>query len=102
MLIVDRSTAPVPPGGRAGAHGKVKGTCLTSWLGILLMREAGGVPVRRIICCSWFISTVCESRGNNMEVSRSQIMGSYVRVWGVDVGKQGRVWGSHNECGRRR
>lgn len=31
--------------------------CLTSWLGILLMREAGGVPVRRIICCSWFMST---------------------------------------------
>ena len=27
------------------------------------MREAGGVPVRRIICCSWFISKASESRG---------------------------------------
>lgn len=40
-----------------------EGGALTSWLGILLMREAGGVPVRRIICCSWFISTASKSRG---------------------------------------
>lgn len=26
------------------------GSVLTSWLGILLIREAGGVPVSRIIC----------------------------------------------------
>lgn len=37
--------------------------CLTSWLGILLIREAGGVPVRRIICCSWFMSIASKSRG---------------------------------------
>lgn len=47
----------------AGAHGKEEGACLTSWLGILLMREAGGVPVRRIICCSWFMSMASGSRG---------------------------------------
>lgn len=27
------------------------------------MREAGGVPVRRIICCSWFMSKASELRG---------------------------------------
>jgi len=35
---------------------------LTSWLGILLIREAGGVPVSRIICWSWFISLKARSR----------------------------------------
>lgn len=48
------------------------GRSLTSWLGILLMREAGGVPVRRIICCSWFISKASESRGRIAQRSQSQ------------------------------
>lgn len=37
---------------------------LTSWLGILLIREAGGVPVSRIICWSWFISLKAGSRNS--------------------------------------
>lgn len=41
---------------------------LTSWLGILLIREAGGVPVSRIICCSWFISMTARSRAYSRHV----------------------------------
>lgn len=41
---------------------------LTSWLGILLIREAGGVPVSRIICCSWFISMTARSRAYSRHI----------------------------------
>lgn len=60
-----------------GRVGKRKGGAgLTSWLGILLMSEAGGVPVRRIICCSWFISKASESRGI-AAWSSAESMGAY-------------------------
>lgn len=58
--------------------------CLTSWLGILLMREAGGVPVRRIICCSWFMSKTSELRATEHGGSKS------IGWWGSFVWRGGR------------
>lgn len=70
--LVDGCNSALIP---AGVCGKAEDTCLTSWLGILLMREAGGVPVRRIICCSWFISTTSESRGVITQKSMAKSIG---------------------------
>lgn len=62
-------------------HGK-----LTSWLGILLIRDAGGVPVSRIICCSWFISMTAGSRAYSRHFTNYLLL--FVSYLGEKNGKR--------------